>query len=132
MPLRDLTDEDYKKIKEEITDEERRNVLQFYVYREYIKKKLEEFVDKKKINPDYNSVEYINIDDLLAQEENKIIDQLVKEERKYKLGFDYFDDGVRQNYINNWRNNWMRLEGIRIPIGGRKKMSYKSRKTNKK
>jgi len=131
MPPRDLSDEDCEKINEEITDEERRNVS--HVYNQYIVIKLKEFARKKNINLDYNSVEHINIDDLLAQEYNKIIDQLVREERKYKLGFDYIEnESAKLRYIENWRNHWMELEGIIIPIGGRKKMSYKSRKTNKK
>lgn len=132
MPPRDLSVEDYEKINEEITDQERDNVLHFYVYREYIKKKLKEFARNKNIILDYNSVETINNIEYLTQEQNKIIDQLVRDERKYKLGFNSYNDGERQNYIDNWRNHWMRLEGITIPIGGRKKMSYKSRKTNKK
>lgn len=111
MPLRDLTVEDYEKINEEITDEERRNVS--HVYSQYIVIKLKEFVRKKNINLDYNSVEHINIDDLQAQEYNKIIDQLVREERKYKLGFDYIrNESEKLGYIKNWRNHLMILEGI--------------------
>tara|TARA_Y100000389_G_C17422626_1_gene497628 strand:- start:652 stop:1566 length:915 start_codon:yes stop_codon:yes gene_type:complete len=133
MPPRDLTDEDYKKIKEEeISDEERENVLDFHVYRRYIEIKLKELVDNKNIILDDNSVETINNIDYLTQEQNKIIDQLVRDERKYKLGFNHYNDGVRQTYIDNWRNHhYLVTYGIRTR-GGRKKMSYKSRKMNKK
>jgi hypothetical protein len=135
MPPRDLTYEEYEKLDKDITQEEIDELYSIEVYQKYIENKIKELIRKKNININLDdmSVDGINDIEYLTEEQNKIIKKLVREERKYKLGFDYIENETqRREYIKNWRNHWMELEGITIPIGGRKKMSYKSRKTNKK
>lgn len=125
---RELTEKDYNKINQKIENHEIEEIMALYhTFLSDKRDRLYNISNKQQQTSD--SVVLNDSEDQIHKEWHNEIERLVRREREYKLRFDGItNEEERKNAINSVRNNWTSL-GL---SGGRKKMSYKSKKSKKK